>query len=203
MVDSLTNDEDAKQYSNSDPPVKPRDDNLSMSKNNSVVLEVSFGKFEAAHGKKYKEPANFLQVLWNKAGPTVGSMKIMLKMLQTEFKGELAGLPPDLTNYPQGLINFLTEEACKDATIAIVFLDQITDQLNKYDKEDNGGKVEHKESDALPPGKEVKSIEASKKQGTLPGAPEATPAGGTATTAATMAKGDKERTQSVNMASGG
>jgi hypothetical protein len=97
----VTDEEDGKQYSDSNPLVKPRDDNLSMSEYNSAVLEVSSGKFEAAHGQKYKEPANFLQALWNKASPTVGSMKIMLKMFRTNFKGEQAGLPPDLNNYPQ------------------------------------------------------------------------------------------------------
>jgi hypothetical protein len=101
FVDPLTNDKDGKQYNDRNPTIKPRDIKLSMLEYNSDVLEVSFGKFEAAHGQKYKEPANFLQALWNEAGPTVGSMKIMLKMLRTEFKGGLAGLQADLTNYPQ------------------------------------------------------------------------------------------------------
>jgi hypothetical protein len=101
LVDPLTNDEDCEQYNNSNTTVKPRDDNLSISEYNSDALEVSSGKFEAAHGQKYKEPANFLQALWNKAGPTVGSMNIMLDMLQTEVRGELAGLQADLTKYPQ------------------------------------------------------------------------------------------------------
>ncbi len=78
------------------------------------------------------------------------------------------------------------EEAGKDATNAIIFLDQIMVQLNKYDKEDDKGEVENEESDALPPNKEVQSVEASMSQGTLPGAPEATPAGGTAAKAATI-----------------
>jgi hypothetical protein len=92
LVDPLTDDKDGKQYNNSNPTVKPRDNNLSMSENNSDALEVSSGEFEAAHGQKYEEPANFLQALWNEAGLTVGSMKIMLKMLRTKFEGELAGL---------------------------------------------------------------------------------------------------------------
>ncbi len=72
-----------------------------MSEYDLDALEISSGKFEATHGQKYKEPANFLQALWNKTGPTVGSMKIVLDMLRTKFKGELAGLQADLTNYPQ------------------------------------------------------------------------------------------------------
>jgi hypothetical protein len=203
LVDPLTNDEDGKQYNDSNSTVKPRDDNLSMSEYNSDILEVSSSKFEAAHGQKYKEPANFLQPLWNKASPSVGSMKIMMEMMRTEFKGELAGLQADLTNYSQRLVNFLIKEAGKDSTDGIVFLDQITDQLNKYDKEDNEGEDSNKELDALPPNKEVESVEASKTQGMLPGAPEENPGGETTATAATMAEGDKEGTQSISMAAGG
>jgi hypothetical protein len=75
LVDPLTDDKDGNQYSDSNPPVKPRDNNLSMSEYDSAVLEVSSSRFEAAHGQKYEEPANFLQALWNKAGLTVGSMR--------------------------------------------------------------------------------------------------------------------------------
>jgi hypothetical protein len=60
LVDPLTDNKDGKQYSDSDPPVKPRDDNLSMSEYNSAILEMSSGEFEEAHGQKYEEPANFL-----------------------------------------------------------------------------------------------------------------------------------------------
>ena len=115
----------------------------------------------------------------------------MLKMMQTKFEGELARLQADLTNYSQRLTDFFLKEAGEDSTNAIVFLNRNTDHLNKYNKEDNKGEDDNKESDALPPNKEVKSVEASKTQGTLPRAPEANPAGETAATAATMAEGDK------------
>jgi hypothetical protein len=61
---------------------------------------------DAAHGQKYVEPQNFLQALWNEAGPVVGSMKIMLELMTTEFEGKVAGLMVDLTNMPQILIDF-------------------------------------------------------------------------------------------------
>jgi hypothetical protein len=61
----------------------------------------------------------------------------------------------------------------------ILFLDRITDQLNKYGKEDSKREVENEELDALPHDKEGKFVEVSKTQGTLPRAPEVTPAGGT------------------------
>ncbi len=43
----------------------------------------------------------------------------------------------------------------------IVFLDRITGQLNMYNEEDNEREDDDEELDALPPDKEVKSVEAS------------------------------------------
>ncbi len=93
----------------------------------SDAIEVEPGEFEAAHAQKYKEPLNFRQALWNEAGPSVGSMKIMLEMLRTKFKGELAGLQADLTTYPLCLINFLIKEAGEDLKDTIAFLDLTSD----------------------------------------------------------------------------
>jgi hypothetical protein len=59
-----------------------------MSDYNLDLLEVSSGEFEAAHSQKYQQPENFLQALWNKAGPAIGSMKIMLELMKTKFEGE-------------------------------------------------------------------------------------------------------------------
>ncbi len=49
-VDPLSNDEAGKDYSKGDLGVKSGDNNLSLSDYDSDVLEVSSGKFEAAHG---------------------------------------------------------------------------------------------------------------------------------------------------------
>jgi hypothetical protein len=43
----------------------------------------------------------------------------MLKLMKTEFKGEVAGLPADSSNVPQTLIDFLIEEAGEDPYDAI------------------------------------------------------------------------------------
>ncbi len=45
-----------------------------------------------AHGRKYQELTNFVQVLWNNADPLVESMKIMLNLMKNKFKGEIAGV---------------------------------------------------------------------------------------------------------------
>ncbi len=68
------------------------DKELSLKNYGLEALKVSSGKFKVAHGQKYQEPINFLQVLWNEAGSLVGSMKIMLDLMNNEFKGEIKGL---------------------------------------------------------------------------------------------------------------
>jgi hypothetical protein len=49
-------------------------------------------------------------------------MKIMLKQMKTEFKGEVAGLMADSSNVPQTLIDFLIKEAGEDPHDPIAFL---------------------------------------------------------------------------------
>ncbi len=131
----------------------------------------------------------------------------MLEMLRTKFEGELAGLQADLTNYPQRLINFLIEEAGAELTDAIAFLDLTSNQISHYKEDDPKEKDDNRDSDkdanALPPNKEGKQIEASKTQGMVPRAPEATPAKGTAASTVNTMEGDKEEPQSVRMAPGG
>ncbi len=201
-VDPLSNDEAGKDYSKGISGAKSGDINLSLSDYDSDALEVSYGEFEAAHGQKYQDPANFLQALWNEAGPTVGSMKIMLNLMRAKFKGEVAGLKADLTIIPQVLINFLINESGEDSNNAIDFIDNIAEQLNKFNKERNAGDGETGESDALPPDKEDEPSKASKTQGMLPKAPEANPTEGTTTATTTTVEGDKKGTQSMSMASG-
>jgi hypothetical protein len=77
-----------------------------------------------AHGQRYQESTNFLQVLWNKADPLVGSVKIMLDLMKNEFEGEIAGLQADTTNIPQQLVDFLIEEVGKDLHNAINFINK-------------------------------------------------------------------------------
>ncbi len=131
----------------------------------------------------------------------------MLIMMRTKFEGELAGLQADLTNYPQCLIDFLIKEAGLDLTDAIAFLDLTSDQISQYKEDDPPKKDDNRDSDkdahALPPDKEGEQIEASKAQGTVPRAPEATPAEGTAASTVNTTEGDKDGMQSMSMAPGG
>jgi hypothetical protein len=99
-LDPHTDDKDGKDYKVDNLLANSHDNDLSLSDYDSDILEVLSGEFNAAHSQKYVEPQNFLQALWNEAGPVVGSIKIMLKLMRTEFEGKVAGLTADLTNMP-------------------------------------------------------------------------------------------------------
>jgi hypothetical protein len=73
--DPHTDDKDGKDYKVDNSLANSHDDNLYLSDYDSDSLEVSSGEFDTAHGQKYVEPQNFLQALWNEAGPAVRSMK--------------------------------------------------------------------------------------------------------------------------------
>ncbi len=154
----------------------------------------------AANSQKYQQPEYFLQALWNEAGPAVGSMKIMLKLMKTEFKGEVAGLTADSSNIPHTLIDFLIEEAGKDPHDAIAFLNQTADQLSQFDEESNAGDNEDGDTNAHPLDLGDKPSKASKTQGTLLRAPQANRARGATTTTTTMVEGDEMGVQSLSMA---
>ncbi len=138
--------------SKEDVGVKSNENQLSQANYDSNVLEVSSRELKAAHRQKYQDPANFLQVLWNEAGPAVGSMKIMLEMIRKKIKGELASILAELTNTPSILINFLIEEVGEDANGAIEFIDKIAEQLNEYDGEESAGEQQG-DPNVTPPGK--------------------------------------------------
>ncbi len=167
-LDPHTDDEEGETYKQNNSSVKPGDNNLNMTEYDSNAWERSSGEFEAAHRQKYKEPINFRQALWTEAGPSVGSMKIMLEMMRTKFEGELARLKADLTNYPQCLIDFLIKEAGEESANVILFLDLTLTQLTHYKEAVTKEKKPNEKSDALPPDKEVKLIEASKTQAQRP-----------------------------------
>jgi hypothetical protein len=151
--DPLTNDKEGKNYKADNSDTKSHDDELSMSDYDSDILEVSLGEFKAAHSQKYQNPESFLQALWNKAGPVVRSIKIMLELMTTEFKREVAGLTADSSNVPQTLIDFLIEEA---------FLNQTANQLSKFDEESNADNDKDGDPNAHPLDPEDEHNKASK-----------------------------------------
>jgi hypothetical protein len=205
-IDLLSSDKDGETYKDNDPPAQLADKELDITSYNSSVTKVDSGVFNANHAQRYVEPANFCQALWNKAGPTVGTMKVMLEMIWTEFEGELLGAKADLTHFSQNLINLLIKESGEDPNNMIALLNQTSADISQYEEQHNKDKDIHKavaeNQDALPPDKEVQQSVASKTQGTVLRAPEATPVEGIATTIDTTA-GDMEGLQSVSIAPGG
>ncbi len=108
--------------------------------------------FDANHAQRYVEPANFHQALWNKAGPTVGTMKVMLEMIWTEFKGELLGMKTDLTHFSQNLINLLIKESGEDPNDMIALLDQTSADISQYKEQHN------KDKDSTKPSQKTKTL---------------------------------------------
>jgi hypothetical protein len=204
-------DSDKESYNKEDMSIQMGDQDLSLGDNNPEATEVSSGIFEAEHGQKYEEPANFLQALWNVAGPSVGSMLTQLDLIKTKLKGDEAGVEPDFSQIDDQHINLLIQEAGEDTDKCINFIDSVIAKLDKYkEMEDTEMEITQSrmpegrtEEEALTPKEGGGASLASKTQGTLPGAPEASPAEGAAKeTNTTMADGDKEGAQSMSMAQG-
>jgi hypothetical protein len=200
--DSSKEGENFKEW---DEGIYTRDDDLSEGKYDSDVEEVSSGIFDAEHSKKYEMPQNFMQALWNAAGPAVGSMLTQLDLIKLELEGDEVDVEPDYSKIDPQLIDFFVEEAGENPKEVIKYINTVSMQLVQY------GEDTETEEEATPPNKEHLTHDkgegttpASKTQGTLPRAPEASLAEETAKETATrMAGGDEEGAQSMSMAPGG
>jgi hypothetical protein len=199
-------------YNKKDMSIHTGDQDLSIGDYDPDANEVSSGIFDAEHSKKYEEPINFLQALWNAAGPSVGSLLTQLDLIKTKLEGEKAGVEPDFSKTDAQLVDCLIEEAGENADECIAFINSVIVKLNKYKE---GNKMEKKimqsnvqegcpDKDAFAPNKGGGTTPASKTQGLLPRAPKASPAEGAAMeTAIMMAGGDKEGAKSMSMVQGG
>ncbi len=177
------------------------DHELSMGEYNPNSIEVLSGIFDMEHSKKYETPINFLQALWNLAGPSVGSMLTQLNLIKVELEGDKEGVDPDFSKIDAQLIDFLIEEAGEDMDECIAYIDNIIKKLNKFEEGKDmeadaappnvGEGHTNKESFASDKGGGITS--ASKTQGPLPRASEVSLTDETATeTTRKMAAGDKE-----------
>jgi hypothetical protein len=159
-------------------------------------LEVSSGVFNAVHSNKFEVPDNFKQLIWNKARPSPGSMIIPLGLLKDELEADQAGLPTEFNRWPTKLLEFLVQEAGEDRNNQINYIKQIMVELEQLGQTNLRNK-------ALSPDKGIGQSNASKTQGTLPGAHKASPTEEAAIELATMAGPDKEGVQSLSMATPG
>jgi hypothetical protein len=187
------------------------DHDLSIEEYNPDAVEVSSGIFDAEHSKKYKTPNSFLQALWNAAGPSVGSMIIQLNIIRDKLEGEAAGVDPDFSKIDIQLINFMIVEAGEDTDECIAFIEEMIKTLGKYKE---GNKTEagatpsnvqegHTNKEILAPKMGGGTTTASKTQGLLPRAPEASLVEETAMETPNMVARDKEGAKSMSMVQSG
>jgi hypothetical protein len=159
-----------------------------------TTSEVSSEVFDVTHSNKFKEPDNFKQLLWNVAGPSPGSMIILLDLLKDDLEADQVELPANFDKIPLKLLEFMVLDAGEDHKGQIKFIKQITEELEQIGQTDS-----HNEESSLEGGTYQPS-EASKTQGTLPAAHEASPTEEAAIEPAIMAQRDKEGAQSLSMA---
>jgi len=143
----------------------------------------------------FEEPNSFKELLWNIAGPTVGSMIIFLDLLKDDLQAEEAGPPAEFNKIPANLLALLVEEAGKENGEQIEYIEVILEALNKISQTNS--------HDEAPSPDEGTNEEASKTQGTLPRAHKASPTEEAAVESATPAGRDKEGAQSSSIATTG
>jgi hypothetical protein len=142
----------------------------------------------------------------------MGSMLTQLNLIKVELKGDEAGVDPDFSKINAQLIDFLIEEAGENIDECIAYIDNVIEKLDKFEEgkdteadaaPPNVGEG-HTNKDAFASNKGGGTTSASKTQGPLPSASEASLTDETATeTARKMVARDKEGAQSVSMAQGG
>ncbi len=102
---------EGKDFSEDDLSVHLEDHSLGQDYDSSS--EVASGVFEASYTNTFEEPNSFKELLWNIAGPSVGSMIIFLDILKDNLEAEEAGLPAKFNKISANLLDLLVEEAGK------------------------------------------------------------------------------------------
>jgi hypothetical protein len=164
-INLLSDNEGGKDFLEEDLSVHHKDLTL-FGDDNNTSLEVSSGVFDAVHSNKSKEPDDFKKLIWNKAGPSPRNMIILLGLLKDELEADQAGLPAKFNRVPTKLLEFLVQEAGEDHKDQINFIKQIMEELELIGQTNCRNK-------ALSLDKRIGQSEASKTQGTLPGAHKA------------------------------
>jgi hypothetical protein len=194
IVNPHSEDKGGEPFSEDDISENQEDHNLSDEY--ETASEVSSVIFDAAHADKFENPENFKQLLWNIAGPSTGSMAIILGLLKNDLVDDQEGLPADFSQIPLSILEFMVKEAGEDRGDQINFIEEIMENVEKL-----GQNATHTE--ASPDEGGVHQHKASKTQGTLPGAQKASPTEAAAIKPAIMTGRDKEGAQSLSMAPAG
>jgi hypothetical protein len=170
-----------------------RQEDLTLGNDFDTALEMSSGVFDATDSNKFEEPNNFKKLLWNIAGPSPGSMIILLDLLKDDLEADHAGLSTNFDRIPMKLLEFMVLDAGEDWENQIKFIKQIIEELEQIDEAES-----HNKDFSWDGGTDQPSI-ARKTQGMLPGAHEASPTEEAAIESAMMAGRDKEGAQSLSV----
>jgi len=194
-VDPDSDNEEGKDFSEDNLSVHLEDHSLGQDYDSSS--EVASGVFDASFTNTFDEPNTntFKELLWNIAGPSVGSIIIFLDLLKDDLEAEEVGLPAGFNKIQVNLLALLVEEADKERGEQIEYIEEILEALDKISRTNSHNKE--------PSPDERTNEEASKTQGMLPGAHKASLTEEAAIEPATPPGRDKEGAQSFSMASTG
>jgi len=192
-VDLDSEDEEGGAFSEDDLSELPGDHSLDQ--DYDTASEVSSGRFAADHANKFAEPISFKELLWNTAGPSPGGMIIFLGLLKDDLEADEAGLPAEFINIPENIMAQLAKEAGEDRGKQLETIDKLLESLERISNTSS-----HDEATGQDKGAHE---EASKTQGTLPGAHKASPTEEAADEPTTPVGRDKEGAQSPSLASAG
>jgi hypothetical protein len=92
-VDPNTEDEEGEAYNTVEESGGEESNMIRSEDSTSDATEVSSGVFEATFSKKYEDPKDFKQELWNRAGPLPESMIVYLNLLRDELEYARTDLP--------------------------------------------------------------------------------------------------------------
>ena len=108
-INPTSDDKGGEDFTKDDISVHQED--LTLGEDYDTASKVSSGVFNVAHSNKFESPKNFKQLLWNVAGPSPGSMTIMLELLKDDLKDNQAGLPADFKRIPPSILEYMVSEA--------------------------------------------------------------------------------------------
>jgi hypothetical protein len=191
-INPYSDDEGCKDFNGEDLSIHQED--LTLGDDFDTASEVSSGAFDATHSNKYEEPDNFKQLLWSVVGPSTGSMIVMPELLKDNLEADQAGLPADFNQILLTLLEFMILDAGEERKEQIKFIKKIMEDVKQLGQTNSLNKASRLEKG------EGQLQEASKTQGTLPGAHKASPTEEVAIEPATMAGQDKEGAQSLSVA---
>jgi len=192
-VDPDSEDKEGEDFSGDDLRVLPGDHSLDQ--NYDTASEVSSGRFAADYANTFAEPISFKELLWNTTGPSPGGMMIFLGLLKDDLEADKAGLPAEFINIPENILAQLAKEAGEDCGKQIETIDKILGSLERISNTNSHDKATGQDKGA--------NEEASKTQGTLPGAHKASTTEEAAAEPTSPVGRDKEGAQSPSMASTG